>query len=767
MSQAANQQPSSIAYVKVALPVPLHRFFEYSVDKADVALYQAGCRVLVPFGKQQIFGIVIETCNSTEYDNAKIKPAIALIDTQAVFDEQSLSLARWIADFYLYPLGEVYSAMLPTLLRGISKTRLSSKGDADVLFERQLAHAPTENVLRGEVILDSEQLAALKKSKKQYQLYERLHGSPHKSPHNSSNKPAITLSQAKAEFSQAVIKGLVDKGFATQVSETLPPGEWQQKIVLGEKKRANTQQGIAIASINQADQYSAFLLDGVTGSGKTEVYLQIIEDVIKRGQQVLILVPEIGLTPQTVKRFEQRFGDIVAVWHSGLTDNERLNVWKQAKYNQVGIIIGTRSAVFLPIAKMGMIIVDEEHDDSFKQQDTLRYHARDVAAYRARQYQVSLVLGSATPSLESLHNALNKKFHHLQLTQRAGNASMPTQHLVDLTGVPLEAGIAPVMLKRIEQQLDAGNQVLIYVNRRGYAPALICQQCGHVETCEDCNHPFTLHLHSQNMQCHRCSKFQAYVPKCKKCHSTNINTQGIGTEQIHAFLSQRFTKYSSVRIDSDSTRGKKKLNNLLTDISQNKHQILVGTQILSKGHHFPNVTLALILNVDSFLFSSDFRAPEKLAQLVTQFSGRAGRADKAGEVWLQSFQVGHPLLQDLVNNGYEHFSRLLLQERISANLPPNAWQIALRVEHSDQDVIFNFMQFANQLLSQFKQLHYVGPFPAGVEKKQTRFRFITIAQSHSYQYVNRAMAQVQEKLSEHKLAYKVRWSVDVMPTDFS
>ncbi|MGK0371384.1 MAG: primosomal protein N' (replication factor Y), partial [Glaciecola sp.] len=600
-----------------------------------------------------------------------------------------------------------------------------------------------------------EDVIKLHKSKRQYGLFQALQAQP------------LLLKQAKSDFSPAIVKGLIDKAYA-HIEQTVPEqGLWPTHIVLGEKKRANPEQAIAIASINQASEFTAFLLEGVTGSGKTEVYLQVIEEVLLQGNQVLILVPEIGLTPQTVRRFQQRFGDIVAVWHSALTDHERLLVWQQAKYNQIGIIIGTRSAVFLPLAKPGMIIVDEEHDESFKQQDTLRYHARDVAAYRAMQANISLVLGSATPSLESLHNALSHKFRHLTLKQRAGSASLPTQHLLDLTGVPLEAGIAPSMLVRIEQQLKQGNQVLVYVNRRGYAPALICKQCGHVESCIDCDNPFTVHLSTHNLQCHRCGQYQDYIHKCRKCHSGNITTQGTGTEQIQDMLAKRFADFSCVRIDSDSTRGKRKLNELLTAIGENKHQLLVGTQILSKGHHFPNVTLAIILNVDSFLFSSDFRAPEKLAQLVTQFSGRAGRANKPGEVWLQSYQVGHPLLQDLVNNGYEQFSRLLLQERNSANLPPLAWQVALRVEHSDRALIMSFMQYANQLLAQFSQLTFVGPFPAGVEKKQTRFRFITVAQGSSHKYVNKAMTQVKQALSQHKLAPKMRWSIDVMPTDFS
>lgn len=739
-TQSSATDSESKAFVQVALPVPLVRAFDYWVAPNELANYQTGSRVAVPFGKKTRVGVVVSQSQTIDYDSSKVKPLEKLLDTSPIFDQARLTLANWLSRFYIQPLGEVFAAMNPKLIRTGNSAEQPTI-DYLELVESTLKAPPVSSELA--------------RSKKQKQLYEQLLISP------------LLLQNIKKTFSSTIIKGLIDKDIALIKPHMPEAGSWQKHIILGPKKRANPEQAIAIASINQAQCYTSYLLEGVTGSGKTEVYLQVIEEIVLHGKQVLILVPEIGLTPQTVRRFEQRFGNIVSVWHSALTDNERLTVWQQAKYNQTGIIIGTRSAIFLPLANPGMIIVDEEHDESFKQQDGLRYHARDVAAYRAWQYDIPLVLGSATPSLESLHNALSNKYRHLTLQNRAGSASMPSQHLMDLTSLPLQGGIAPSMLTRIEQQLKAGNQVLIYVNRRGYAPALICQQCGHVETCQDCNNPYTLHLSSNNLQCHRCGQFQPYVHKCKACHSHNISTQGTGTEQIQTLLSQRFKDYSCVRIDSDSTRGKRKLNELLNDIGENKHQILVGTQILSKGHHFPNVTLALILNVDSFLFSADYRAPEKLAQLVTQLSGRAGRAQKPGEVWLQTFQVGHPLLQDLVNNGYSHFARSLLQERVAAKLPPVQWQVALRVEHADQQLIFEFMLYANQLLAQFEQITYVGPFPAGVEKKQGRYRFITVAQCPTSNYLNKAMWQVYDALNKHALHAKLRWTIDVMPSDFS
>lgn len=727
-------------FLQVALPVPLNSCFDYKISEQQLNKVQVGCRVLVPFGRKSVIGIAIGVVNKTSVELNKVKAVIEVLDDAQVLSPTQMKLAEWLASFYIYPLGEVISTMLPKLLR--TSTHLPNSLLSEVL---ELSQTVSQNDIETQ----------LARSKKQLSLYQEL----------QMRDAPIELSEVRQTFSQAVVKALIEKGIAATSTIETAAKPWHLKLEIAEHKRASTEQAIAITAVNQAQGFAPFLLEGITGSGKTEVYLQVIEQVLSNKQQVLVLVPEIGLTPQTVARFEQRFGSVVGVWHSGLTDNQRLQLWQQAQSNQVGIVIGTRSSIFLPMPALGMIIVDEEHDDSFKQQDGLRYHARDVAAYRAQQAKVRLVLGSATPSLETLHNALHGKYRHLQLLQRAGNARLPTTHLLDTNGQQLTAGIAPAMIGRIKHQLEQGNQVLVFVNRRGFAPALLCTSCGNVETCSECDTPYTVHLHDRSLQCHRCAKVKRYPNECSECGSEQINTRGVGTEQVQQALGSLFPEHSCVRIDSDSIRGKK-LHTLLKQIRQNQHQILVGTQILSKGHHFENVTLALILNVDGFLFSSDFRAPEKLGQLVTQISGRAGRADKPGEVWLQSSQVGNPLLQDLINNGYAHFARTILEERRHANLPPTVWQIAIRAEHKDQARAIEFMQFANRLLSQFANLQISGPFPAGIEKKQDRYRFVCIAQSSSLGYLTKALTQAKKALSDYHLASTVRWSVDVLPSDF-
>ncbi|WP_371195723.1 primosomal protein N' [Glaciecola sp. SC05] len=730
----------SFKIVRVAVAVPLRRSFDYLVSDIDTLDKSwVGCRVLVPFARRKQVAIVLSVHTSSDVPESKLKCIDERIDQLPVIDSKMRVLGHWISEYYLHPIGEVFATMLPAALRkGIS---------SDV--------PATEYLIRNFDDLSALQ-NELKQAKKQLALCAHL----------ASGE--ITRAQAKKEFSVAVINELIKKQLISSVVKAYCPNTtWPAQLVVSDNHPANIEQSIAISAINQQHSFATFLLEGVTGSGKTEVYLQVIEPVLQAGKQVLILVPEIGLTPQTVERFEKRFGQVVGVMHSALNDTQRLRVWQQAKDNEIGIVIGTRSSIFVPLAAPGMIIVDEEHDESFKQHDSLKYHARDIAVYRAKQLDVPLIMGSATPSLETLYNALSKKYHHLQLTQRAANATMPSQLMLDIKAQTLEHGIASGLIEKMRAQLEQGNQVLIFVHRRGYSPALLCHQCGHVETCTDCDNPFTLHKVSNNMQCHRCGQHQSVPRKCRQCGNSSLDTFGLGTEQIEQGLQAMFKDYSCVRIDSDSTRGKGKLTELLGEINSQQHQILIGTQILSKGHHFPNVTLAIILNVDGSLFSADFRAPEKLGQLITQLSGRAGRANKPGEVWLQTHQPQHPLLQDLVQNGFADYARSLLLERKQAQLPPYEHQILLRAESPHIGLIQSFLAYAHSTLDQFSRLKLIGPLPCTIEKKQGRFRMMLVVQSSSRQYLHGALGNALEAIEAHENSSKVRWSIDVAPLDFT
>ena len=732
--------------VQVAIPVPMYQIFDYRIESNDVRDIVA-CRVLVPFGPRKVVGIVMGHVEQASIEENKLKSVIEILDSSPVCSASMRELGEWMSRYYHYPIGEVLHTLLPAALRKQSSGKTKSSKQTEIMV-----------CLSDDAPNVDDASALLSRSKKQADLFHFISACP-------ENK--APLSKVKTEFSAANLKGLMDKGLLVKREEEVRVGGWENAIEIAEKPLANVDQSIAISSVNVSQGFDTFLIEGVTGSGKTEVYLQIIEPLLLAGKQILILVPEIGLTPQTVQRFEDRFGIAVGVLHSNLNDAERLTVWQQAREGNIGIVIGTRSSIFTELKAPGMIIVDEEHDESFKQQDNLKYHARDIAVYRAKQLDIPLVLGSATPSLESLHNALEKKYKHLVLPNRAGNASMPTQRLMNIKGQQMQFGIAQGMLDKMRDQLEAGNQVMVFVNRRGYAPALLCHQCGHVESCQRCDNPMTVHKSVNNLQCHRCADIR-YLPKrCAECGSDDLDTFGVGTEQMQAGLEGIFAEYDTVRIDSDTVRGKGKLNRLLQDINQKKYQILVGTQILSKGHHFPDVTLVLIVDVDSALFSADFRAPEKLAQLITQLSGRAGRSGKAGEMWLQTHCPEHPLLQDLINNGYSDFARYALLERKHAGLPPYEHQICIRSESHKKGLALDFLKICSDTFTQFKHAKVLGPFPAFIEKRQGRFRFVLIVQSSSRNYLQKITEQANFGLHNLAISRQVRWSIDVSPIDFS
>jgi primosomal protein N' (replication factor Y) len=723
--------------IRVALPIPKRQLFDYLYDGKELA---AGVRVRVSFGPRKLIGVVWAINDKSEWDINKLKSIEAVLDDMPIFNPTLLKLCGWLAQYYKHPIGDVVQTAIPVALR---------KGESSLA--KPIAYW---------TLSDSGQsagLSSLSRAPKQRTLLEALQNQD------------LLKSKAKADFGAAAVKALADKTLITSVEKT-PSKEiiWQQDLVIQDKPVANVEQAIAISCIEaKLDQYGCYLLDGITGSGKTEVYLQAIEQVLKQGKQVLILVPEIGLTPQTVHRFKYRFGIDVGILHSGLNNNERLQVWQQSASGQLGIIIGTRSAIFTPMLKPGLLIVDEEHDSSYKQQDGLRYHARDLAVMRAREENVPLVLGSATPALETLNNALTGKYQHLKLSQRAGNASLATQHVFDIRQQPLKFGVAQGMLDRMGQHLQQGSQVMLFINRRGYAPALMCHQCGFVEHCERCDKPFTVHKQLHKLQCHHCGSAKSIPKSCQQCQSNELVSMGVGTEQLEQGLASHFPRYSSIRIDSDSARGKNKLDNMLSSINNNEHQILIGTQILSKGHHFPNVTLVLILDVDGALFSADFRAAEHLAQLITQLAGRAGRAEKPGEMWLQTHDPGHPLLQDLINNGYAHFAQYALLERQHANLPPYIFQALFKAQALNARDAFDFLQQIARLFSAVDNVDCIGPIPALMEKRQGQYRMQLLLQSHQRSTLQRAIGQQIKQIETLNLANKIRWSLDIDPQDFS
>jgi primosomal protein N' (replication factor Y) len=528
----------------------------------------------------------------------------------------------------------------------------------------------------------------------------------------------------------------------------------------------NSQQQAAVDKVSASlHQFAAFLLEGVTGSGKTEVYLQIIEKVLQQNQQVLVLVPEIGLTPQLLQRFRQRLAVPIALLHSGLNDQARLGAWLAASNGDARVVIGTRSALFTPLQNPGLIIIDEEHDASFKQQDGFRYSARDLSVLRAQRNNIPIVLGSATPSLESLYNIQQQRYQRLLLEQRAGDATPPEIRIIDIRSQKMEHGLSPSLLAAIKAHLAEGNQVLLFLNRRGYAPVLMCHECGWHATCARCDAHMTYHHRDRRLRCHHCGSERPADSECPDCQSEEIHGYGQGTERIEAALHELFPGQTTVRIDRDNTRRKDAFNNLLEEIHSGKADILIGTQMLAKGHHFPNVTLVGILEADQGFYSTDFRGSERISQLILQVAGRAGRAEKPGEVLIQTHHPEQPLLHYLQRHDYPALAQSLLKERQDSGWPPYSYLALLRAEAPDIGSPMNFLQDAKQHAGNNEQVFILGPQPAPMERRAGRFRAQLLIQANDRQSLQNFLSPWLLELENLKSGCKVRWSVDVDPQD--
>jgi len=564
------------------------------------------------------------------------------------------------------------------------------------------------------------------------------------------------------------LPGMLRKGLPFSYGKKPTKSTLAPSVITTQNLLLNEQQQQAVTAVVAAlMQFQVFLLDGVTGSGKTEVYLQIVAAALQQGKQALVLVPEIGLTPQIASRFQERFAEPIALLHSGLSDKQRLLAWLQAKEGKVRIIIGTRSAIFIPLLNPGVIIVDEEHDLSFKQQDGFRYSARDLAVVRAQLENIPILLGSATPSLETYHNAQQKKYQYLHLSERVGNAVPAQVRLLDLRNQRLENGLAPQLIASIEHHLQAGGQVLLFLNRRGFAPVLICHACGWVADCQRCDVKMTLHQHPALLQCHHCGAQRPIVKKCPICQNQQLMPMGLGTQRLEQALQQHFPDVGIVRIDRDSTRRKGSLENILQTIHQGENRILIGTQMLAKGHHFPDVSLVAVLNADNGLFSADFRASERIAQLLIQVAGRAGRAERAGEVLVQTHNPDHPLLQHIVQQNYGSFAQAALVERQSAKLPPNSYWVLLRAEATNKNYPDLFLREVSALAKTLAHhaVDILGPIPALIERKVGRYHAQLLFQAQQRPNLHRMLAEVLPRLESLPSVRRVRWSLDIDPVE--
>ena len=727
--------------IEVLVPVPLMGRFSYLPPKKTDFPLKKGSRVLVPFGKRQLVGVIWGLTEKEESDKRKYKRITEVLDQSPLLDDTSINLAEWSSRYYHYPLGEIIQYFFPPSLRKGKEAKfreskyleLTSKGSFISLND--LARAPSQ-----------QKLVSLLKEKKE-----------------------ISLKSTQAfGISSAAVNGLIEKGYVARFSRELSPYKKLENKKLVPSKKLNIEQAGAVEAIKKAEgKNKTFLLDGITGSGKTEVYLQAIQEIVNQGKQALILIPEIGLAPQAEERFKRYFGDRVMSFHSAKNEREKVDAWLGASRGLVDIIIGTRSSLFLPMKDLGIIVIDEEHDLSFKQMDKFRYSARDMALYRAKLQKIPVVLASATPSLETLKNAQEDKYGVLKLTKRATGASLPTFQAVDLRGKELSEGLSKELLEATHSELDKGNQVLIFLNRRGYAPSMICKVCGWISNCSRCDALMTVHKNPLRLHCHHCEAQKSYPKKCESCDSNDFLRYGFGTERIEEFLQNSFPGVKTLRIDSDSTRKKESLNEYFDEIREGKPMILLGTQLLAKGHHFPNVTLVGIVDADSGLFSADFRGSERVAQLMTQVSGRAGREKKPGRVILQSYCPDHPQIEEIISGSYERFAKKLLEERKFSKIPPFSYQAKILAESTrgvvSRDFILNLLNNP-QIDKKIKNnVRIVGPLPSIMEKKSGVYRWELSIFSKYRSGLHKFLDVMQSRLYDPKLSKQVRWSIDVDP----
>ena len=725
--------------LKVALDVPLYKLFDYQQNKKNSTKPSIGSRVLVPFGKQKKVGVIIDIVNRSSVAKSKLKECISILDENPIFEKKQLDFIHFASNYYQYPLGRVlYAAMPGNLRKGKSLTKfidsivITDNGknvDLDNLKKRAPKQAALMSILMENHTLDSNGLSNIFPEWKKY-----------------SKRP-------------------IEKNWI-KIEQIIEPHKDIQKLDKNTKGPAlNSEQKKAILDVKKSSTFNTFLLDGVTGSGKTEIYLSLISDVIERGQDALILVPEIGLINQLNRRIEVRLGIKPSQYHSGLTEKERFITWKKIQESKTRIILGTRSAILAPFKNLGLIVVDEEHDISYKQQEGFRYSARDLAVMRAKNFNIPIILGSATPSLESFNQHVNNKYKYLTLKKRAGNAKMPSMHLIDLNKGHSEDGLSKLLIKSMNEHIENDGQILVFINRRGYAPTLICKTCNFIAECSRCDSRMTLYLSKKLLLCHHCNYKEKYKNSCIKCDSEMI-ALGQGSQRIEDSLKKHFPNEQILRIDSDSTQQKNSLDEALEKAKAGKAKILVGTQMLSKGHHFSSLSLVVVVNADQGLFSNDFRGSERLAQNIIQVAGRAGREKKKGQVIIQTEYPDHPFWPLLFQGGYKEIVEMTLMDRKSANWPPYSFIVLIRAQSHRKKYTWSFLEEAKKILiSQKPNFSILGPVSAPMEKKASHYRGQLLLQSEGRKSLNQTLKMFIDEIERKKFIRRVKWSIDVDPIE--
>jgi primosomal protein N' (replication factor Y) len=723
--------------LQIALDTPLRRVFDYrppaqfSGDETP----RLGVRVRVPFGRQQLIGILVGVASGSAVAAPKLKAAIEILDQHSILDPVTFDLLCWAAEYYHHPIGEVFAAALPVSLRAgqpaLQKTEWWSLSETG----RQELSAPSA-----------------RRAPQQRALLAWL-----------GTRDCATSDDIGEAFKPAQLRLLATRGW---IVEAAAPAAAAMELRPSEVALTEPQAHCVAAVLASLSTFAAHLLYGVTGSGKTEVYLRVIAAAIAKGGQALVLVPEIALTPQLVDRFRRRFSSGVVAVHSGLSAVERRDAWRAAHQGQAQIIIGTRSAVFTSLPKLALIVVDEEHDPSYKQHEGFRYSARDLAVMRARGAKAPIVLGSATPSLETLENAATARYSKHLLPQRPGAAQAPRMSIVDLRKHAAEQGLSTPAMQAMDRHLKAGGQVIVFLNRRGYAPSLFCNACGWVAPCAHCDARMTLHRRAQQLRCHHCGAHSAVPAICGSCGQP-LNPVGQGTERVEETLARLFPEAPLARLDRDTASARGAVQTVLDRVHSGEARILVGTQMLTKGHHFPEVSLVVIVDADQGLFASDFRATERLAQTITQVAGRAGRGSLAGEVLIQTEFPEHPLLNRLMMEGYEGFAVSALEERREAGWPPYSRLAMLRAEAKDSLGLDAFLRAAVESSRGLGEaaVKVLGPASALIARRADHFRAHLLIETAVRSTLQRFLKDWLPQVEKLRGPPGLRWSIDVDPLE--
>ncbi|MEB7856691.1 primosomal protein N' [Staphylococcus xylosus] len=797
-----------IAKVIVDIPSKSVDFtFDYIIPSKLQSMVQVGMRVIVPFGPRTIQGYVMQVTDKPDdnIDIAKLKEIKEIQDIKPELTEELIQLTEWYNNYFVTKRISMLEVMLPSAIKA-KYTKVFSIVDVDAVPEElkvkfdkdgqypykeaqynddlgQIVPLLKQGIVSEMTLLSQNVskkkqravsiiegfdydsiLNSLEKSKKQYELYAYLLDERHHT--------VLLKDLEEMGFSKSSIDTLMRKGFVEKYDAIVERDPFETRVFEQDQKQQLTyDQQEAYKSILesiQAHRQRTYLLHGVTGSGKTEVYLQTIEEVLKLGRQAMMLVPEIALTPQMVLRFKRRFGDEVAVLHSGLSKGERYDEWQKIRDGKASVSVGARSSVFAPFKNLGMIIIDEEHESSYKQEDYPRYQARDIAQWRSQYHQCPLILGSATPSLETYARAEKGVYELLSLPNRVNQQALPEIEIVDMR-TELSSGnrsmFSEQLRKAIQQRLDKKEQIVLFLNRRGYASFMLCRDCGHVPQCPNCDISLTYHKSTDQLKCHYCGHQEVPPNKCPNCESEHIRQVGTGTQRVEELLQEAFQEARIIRMDVDTTSRKGAHEKLLDDFGAGKGDILLGTQMIAKGLDFPNITLVGVLNADTMLNLPDFRASERTYQLLTQVSGRAGRHEKEGEVIIQTYNPEHYAIKDVQANDYTAFFNKEMNYRKMGKYPPYFFLINFTIAHKEMKKVMEASKHIHKILLQHltDKALVLGPSPAALSRINNEYRFQILVKYKSEPALHEALKYLDDYYHDQYLKEKLSLKIDINP----